>query len=66
MQENGCGAISNLALNDTKKASIVEAGGITTILSAMKTHSSNATVQEKGCGALLSTGTRYEAPGPCN
>ena len=31
---------------------IAEAGGITTILSAMKIHSSNATVQEYGCGAL--------------
>jgi len=31
---------------------IAEAGGIPTILSAMRTHSSNATVQEYGCGAL--------------
>ena len=31
---------------------IADAGGITTILSAMKTHSSNANVQEHGCGAL--------------
>ena len=52
MQENGCGAISNLALNDNNKVTIADAGGITTILSAMKTHSSNATVQENGCGAL--------------
>jgi hypothetical protein len=31
---------------------IAAAGGITTILSAMQTHSSNATVQEHGCAAL--------------
>jgi hypothetical protein len=31
---------------------IAEEGGITTILSAMKTHSSNAYVQHYGCAAL--------------
>ena len=41
-----------MALNDTKKASIFAAGGISTILAAMGTHSSNANVQQYGCGAL--------------
>jgi len=44
----------NLAYNnENNKVTSAEAGGISTILSAMKTHSSNATVQDKGCGALV-------------
>ena len=41
-----------MALNENNRVTIAEAGGIITILSAMKTHSSNATVQEYGCGVL--------------
>ena len=66
IQKEGLFELQNLAINENNRVTIAEAGGITTILSAMKTHSSNATVQEKGCGALLSTGTRYQAPGTCN
>ena len=39
--------------NDNNKVMIIEEGGIGTILSAMKTHSSNADVQENGCLALM-------------
>ena len=43
----------DLALNEDNRVTIAEAGGITTILSAMKKHSSNANVQENSCGALV-------------
>ena len=38
--------------NDKNRVTIADAGGITMILSAMMTHSSNASVQEYGCAAL--------------
>jgi hypothetical protein len=53
VQENGCGALWYLALNDNNKVTIAEAGGITTILSAMDNHSSNPFVQYCGCTALM-------------
>ena len=43
-----------MTCNNSNKLSIaiVEAGGITTILSSMKTHSSNADLQHYGCALL--------------
>ena len=46
IQGDGLKEIANLAYT------IARTEGITTILSAMKNHSSNATVQENGCAAL--------------
>ena len=40
-------------MNENNRVTIAEAGGITTILSAMKNHSSNANVQENSCGTLV-------------
>jgi hypothetical protein len=39
VQEYGCAAISNLAVNDNNRVTIAEEGGIPMILSAIKTHS---------------------------
>ena len=52
MQEYGCAALWNLAANEDNKVTIAEAGGITTIQSAMKTYYFNANVQYYGCAAL--------------
>ena len=53
VQLQGCAAFWNLAdNNENNKVMIADAGGIPSILSAMRTHSSNARVQEHGCGAL--------------
>ena len=74
VQYYGCGALFYLALNDNNKVMIADAGGITTIPSAMmthssndvvqhlmKTHSSNANVQQYGCGALGTLATHNES-----
>ena len=55
IQIKGCSELCDLAYNNDKnQVMIAEANGITTILSVMKTRSSNAsTVQYNGCGALL-------------
>ena len=52
MQEYGCAALWNLAANEDNKVTIAEAGGITTIQSAMKNHSLIAGFQDKGHDAL--------------
>ena len=53
IQEEGFMQLQNLVeKNDNNQVAIAEAEGITKILSAMKNHPSNATVQEYGCTAL--------------
>ena len=60
VQEEGCGALRNLAVNAGNKIKInffklikiTEQGGIEVILKAMRTHTSDAGVQGQGCGAL--------------
>jgi hypothetical protein len=52
VQYYGCGALSNLAVNDYIRVRIAAAGGITAIQAALKNHSLNAGVQEKGHEAL--------------
>ena len=53
IQEECLVELANLAYaNDNNKVTIVDAGGIDMILSAMKTHSNNRNVQEYGCAAL--------------
>ena len=60
VQEKGCGALWNLALNnDNNRVMIADAGGIDAIQSAMENHSLNAMVQQYGCGALKNL-TRLE------
>ena len=53
VQQFGCGALMNLAKNDTDiRKTIAKEGGIKVILNAMKEHAKDVKVQEKGCGAL--------------
>jgi hypothetical protein len=53
VQEYGCQALGNLAFNENYQVTIAEAGGITTILSAMKKYSWSSPVQHYGCEALF-------------
>mmetsp|Transcript_31566 Transcript_31566/g.74082 ORF Transcript_31566/g.74082 Transcript_31566/m.74082 type:complete len:156 (+) Transcript_31566:44-511(+) len=53
VQEQGCGALVNLAINDKNKEAIAAAGGIEAVVEGMKAHKGSAGVQEQGCGALL-------------
>ena len=41
-----------LAINIANKVKIASVGGIEAIIKAMSTHSDNAAVQDKACGAL--------------
>ena len=50
-QEQGLLKLQNLANDDNNEVTIAEEEAITTFLSAMKFHFSNAKVQEYGCGA---------------
>ena len=52
VQEWGCVALSNLAVNADNKVKIGSAGGIEAIVRAMTQHPSAAGVQEHGCVAL--------------
>ena len=58
VQEQGCGALRNLANNVENRVSIANAGGmIAAIVSGMKAHTDHAGVQEQGCGALANLAT---------
>jgi hypothetical protein len=49
VQDYGCGALSNLAVNnDNNHSTIAKEGGVETIRSAMASHSNNARVQNHG------------------
>jgi len=52
VQEQGCGALRNFAVNDQNRAKVAEAGGIEAVVGAMRGHPEVANVQEQGCGAL--------------
>ena len=52
VQENGCGALVNLACDDDNKKTIAKEGGINVILDAMKRHKKNEYVQTYGRDAL--------------
>jgi len=56
IQEQGCGALWNLAVNADNQIKIAEQGGIDVTLEAMRTHRSHAGAQEAGCWALLNIG----------
>ena len=51
VQENGCGALMNLACDDDNQKRIANEGGTKVILNAMKNHDSSR-MQKYGCGAL--------------
>ena len=51
VQEYGCGALLQLALNNDSKK-ILNVGGIEAIIDSMKRHIDVACVQSTGCGAL--------------
>jgi hypothetical protein len=53
VQEATCGAMWNLALDETHRAMIVEQGGIKAIADGMRRHTSHAGVQEESCWVLL-------------
>ena len=46
--------LGNLADSDDGKAKVIAGGGIETVITAMRQHSSHAGVQQEGCGALCS------------
>ncbi|KAJ1463788.1 expressed protein [Baffinella frigidus] len=52
VQEQGCGALLNLAVNAENQVAIAAQGGIAAVLRAMGAHASSAGVQEYGCRAL--------------
>jgi hypothetical protein len=52
IQKEGFTELWDLAFKDNNKVTIADEGGIPIILSAMKTHSSDANVQYYGCGVL--------------
>ena len=52
VQEAGCGALRNLAVNDENEVKLMELEAAQAILEAMKRHRDHAAVQEGGCGAL--------------
>ena len=52
VQEQACGALWNLAINDDNRVAIARANGIAAIIAAMNAHTAVATVQEKACEAL--------------
>jgi predicted hotdog family 3-hydroxylacyl-ACP dehydratase len=52
VQEQGCGAMFNLATNTKNKERIAAAGGINRVVHAMAAHVGVAGVQEQGCVAL--------------
>ena len=52
VQQHGCGALNNLALNEESQVTIARQGGVDVIFTAMKQHASVADVQEYGCAAL--------------
>eukprot|EP00961_Rhodomonas_salina_P090894 1223114-Rhodomonas_salina.1 len=51
VQEAGCGAVRNLAMNADNKIKIAGEGGIGVMLEAMRQHLGHAVVQDAGCGA---------------
>ena len=57
VQQYGCSALGNLAVNADNSVKIADAGGITDVLAAMRAHKSNAEVQGKGCLALWDLAT---------
>jgi hypothetical protein len=53
VQEMGCGALMNLALNAGNRMAIGEAGGVQVVIDAMKIHEGIAEIQRWGCRALM-------------
>ena len=64
VQRKGCGALKNLASNADNRVKIAAAGGIESILNAMKQHAQHESVQEKGCGALGNLAPAPMRPAP--
>jgi len=52
VQQKGCWALANLAVEAVNKAAIARAGGIDAVVAGMRAHRSNEWVQEDGCSAL--------------
>ena len=53
VQEQGCSALGNLAVNDDNQVQIAREGGIAVVLEAMRVHNSHSRVQLYGKQALL-------------
>ena len=60
VQEQGCEALGNLALNAENQVKIAEAGGIEAIMRGMEQHRKHAGVQEQGCRALKIMGVNAD------
>ena len=56
VQQEGCRALVNLAVNADNQIKIAKEGGIKVVMDAMVNHISHAEVQEQGCWALLNIG----------
>jgi len=52
VQEQGCGALRNLSLNEDNEMAIAAKGGIGAVVRAMRAHRSSVGVQEQGCSFL--------------
>ncbi|CAM6001203.1 unnamed protein product, partial [Sphagnum balticum] len=54
VQEHGCGALGDLAVDDDNKRLLVREPDLAhqAILTAMRAHIQNVGVQDQGCGAL--------------
>ncbi|KAJ1494391.1 hypothetical protein T484DRAFT_1603867, partial [Baffinella frigidus] len=52
VQQKGCWALGNLAVEAVNKTAIARAGGIATVVAGMGAHPTIAGVQQTGCRAL--------------
>ena len=52
VQQNGCGALVDIAVNDDNKMKVVAARGMEVILTAMNNHQASTKIQQLGCRAL--------------
>ena len=60
VQEKGCGALWNLAMNADNQLKLMELKAAQAVLEAMKRHRDHAAVQEYGCAALQNLAVNAE------
>ena len=61
VQQLGCAALRNLAINVDNQLSIAKAGGIAAIVSGMEAHRDHDGVQQQGCMALRNLAANNDA-----
>eukprot|EP00961_Rhodomonas_salina_P090885 1223009-Rhodomonas_salina.1 len=60
VEEQGCGALRSLAVNDENRVTIAGLHGIAVVIKAMRGHGGSAGVQRQGCAALLNLALNAE------